>query len=188
MSRQKLGLWLAGTGILLLTGIWVWLYLSWRSEQQNAQEPTDFSAVPAKVSYQAPTLALVDLQGEKRSLAELRGQVVLVNLWATWCPPCQAEMPVLQSYFQAHRGQGFLVVGVEDGEPAADVKAFVQNYGMTFPIWLDPGHQATDHAFKTPNLPSSYVVDRHGLVRLAWFGAISEENLERYVTPTIEEK
>jgi cytochrome c biogenesis protein CcmG, thiol:disulfide interchange protein DsbE len=113
---------------------------------------------------------------------------VIVNLWATWCPPCQAEMPLLQKYFEKYRGEGFTVIAVEDGEPEGDVKAFVKQYGMTFPVWLDPAHEATDHAFKTINLPTSYVIDRAGQVRLTWLGAINSANLERYVTPIIRER
>jgi cytochrome c biogenesis protein CcmG, thiol:disulfide interchange protein DsbE len=187
VQRRTLGLLLAGLGLVLLGLVAQYLISSWKAEQAVLQ-PTDFSAVPAAVRYSAPALALSDLTGTQHSLAELRGSVILVNLWATWCPPCQAEMPLLQSYYEKHRDQGFTVVAIEDGEPAADVKAFVGQYGLTFPVWLDPAHKATDIAFKAMNLPSSYVISRDGQVRLAWYGAISEANLEKYLTPLIEER
>lgn len=171
---------------MLLGMMGMYLVSSWQADQTLL--PTDFAAIPAAVRYEAPTLALPDLAGNVRSLADYRGQVVLVNVWATWCPPCQAEMPLLQSYYEKHRQRGFAVVGIEDGEPDDDVRAFVTRYGLTFPIWLDPTHKAGDSAFKTINLPSSYVVSRDGVVRLAWYGAISERNLEKYVTPLIEER
>ena len=97
-------------------------------------------------------------------------------------------MPILQSFFEKHRTDGFTVVGIEDGESASDVRAFVGANALTFPIWLDPAHEATDQAFKTVNLPSSYVIDRAGEVRLRWLGAISAGNLEKYVTPIIQER
>lgn len=97
-------------------------------------------------------------------------------------------MPLLQKFYERHRGEGFTVVAIEDGEPVSDVRSFVAQYQLTFPVWLDPTHQATDHAFKIMNLPTSYVLDRSGVVRLTWLGAISEANLEKYVTPLIEEK
>ncbi len=63
----------------------------------------------------------------------------------------------------------------------ADVISFVQKYDLNFSVWLDPTYQATDYAFKTMNLPSSYVIDRNGVIRLEWVGAISEQNLEKYI-------
>ncbi len=153
----------------------------------NPTEATDFSSIPASVSFSAPSLSLQDLNGKLHSLSDYRGDVVLVNLWATWCPPCQAEMPVLQSYYLAHQSAGFTVIGVEDGDPASQVSSFAAKYGLTFPIWLDPGYQATDQAFRTADLPTSYVINRDGQVRLMWIGAISEANLEKYVTPIIQE-
>ena len=186
LTRGTLGLLIAGLGLLLLGAVGLYLYANWRSEE--ALQPTDFSSIPARVNFAAPSLSLTDLQGGQHALVDYRGTVVLINLWATWCPPCQAEMPLLQDYFVGHRAGGFTVIGIEDGEPAADVKSFVSQYGLTFPVWLDPDHKATDDAFKSINLPTSYVLDRNGQVKLFWVGAISEANLEKYVTPLIEER
>jgi cytochrome c biogenesis protein CcmG/thiol:disulfide interchange protein DsbE len=180
------GLLIAGVG-LILAGIAAWFLLA-KGPADDPTQPTDFSAVPAKVQYIGPSLTLNDLQGIRSSFSDYRGQVILVNLWATWCPPCQAEMPLLEDYYTKHKKEGFLVIAIEDGDPTADVISFVKNYSLTFPVWLDPTYQATDHAFKTKNLPSSYVIDRTGRVRLAWVGAISAANLEKYVTSLIKEQ
>jgi thiol-disulfide isomerase/thioredoxin len=180
------GLLVAGIGLILI-GITAVFFLVDRSSNDPTQA-TDFSAVPARVEYVAPPLNLVDIHGEKDSFLNYRGQVVLVNLWATWCPPCKAEMPLLQDYYKQHKAEGFSVIAIEDGDPTSDVISFVDEYGITFPVWLDPTYQATDHVFKTRNLPSSYVIDRAGKVRLAWVGAINAENLEKYVTSLIKEK
>ncbi len=175
----------AGLGLVLVgTAIWI---LVLDSRAAAATEATDFSSVPAAVSFSAPVLALHDLGGASHSLTDYRGGVVLVNLWATWCPPCQAEMPNLEAYYRKHRDAGLTVIGIEDGDPPNQVAAFVAQHGLTFPIWLDPTYQATDYAFKTSNLPTSYVIDRVGQVRLMWVGAISVENLEKYVTPLVQE-
>jgi peroxiredoxin len=147
----------------------------------------DFTAKPAPVEYPAPALTLVDLRGEPHSLREYRGQVLLVNLWATWCPPCQAEMPNLQVFFEKYQDQGFTIVAIDDGEPADQVRSFVSEHGLTFLVWLDPTYQATERAFRTRALPSSYVIDRLGVVRLAWTGAITGRDLDRYVAPLIKE-
>ncbi len=170
--------------VLLATAIWI---RASTVQGNKANQATDFSAVPAAVDFAAPPLALRDLAGKEHSLTDYRGRVVLVNLWATWCPPCEAEMPILEAYYLKHSREGFEVVAVEDGDPASQVAAFVADHGITFPVWLDPSYEATDHAFKTADLPSSYIVDREGIVRLMWIGAINPANLEKYVTPLIQE-
>ncbi|OGO41331.1 MAG: hypothetical protein A2W36_04615 [Chloroflexi bacterium RBG_16_58_14] len=146
----------------------------------------ELSAIPVEVDYPAPELNLNDLQGNPVSLADHLGQVVLVNNWATWCPPCKAEMPALQAYYRDYREQGFTIIAIDAGETKEDVDAFVISYNLTFPVWLDPTQVATV-VFRNPGLPSSYVIDREGGVRLAWTGAISHKMLEKYVTPLVEE-
>jgi peroxiredoxin len=96
-------------------------------------------------------------------------------------------MPTLQTYYEEHRSNGFSVVAINDGDPSADVLQFVEDYALTFPVWLDPKYVATEQAFRSLNLPSSYVIDRAGVVRLQWVGEISYAMLEKYVTPIITE-
>ena len=148
---------------------------------------TELLAVPVKVDFSAPELTLTDTQGATVSLVDYRGQVVLVNLWATWCPPCKEEMPTLESFYDKHKKDGFAIVAINDGDPQSDVLQFVEDYSLTFPIWLDPTYIATEQAFKTLNLPSSFVIDRNGNVVLSWVGGIQLKALEKYVTPIIEE-
>jgi cytochrome c biogenesis protein CcmG/thiol:disulfide interchange protein DsbE len=170
-----------GLGIVLIAGSVYFLF-------QNIPSQTDLTAVPVEVNYSAPALSLTDIHGQLVSLADLRGQVVLVNLWATWCPPCKKEMPELESFYNKHKDDGFTIVAVNDGDPRADVVQFVKEYRLTFPVWLDPAYIATERAFKTLNLPSSYVINREGKVVLSWLGGINRKNLEKYVTPVIEEQ
>jgi cytochrome c biogenesis protein CcmG, thiol:disulfide interchange protein DsbE len=166
--------------ILVLTSMYLVL--------KNRASQNDPSAVPAQVNFPAPELTLTDTQGVARSLADYRGQVVLVNLWATWCPPCKEEMPTLQAFYEKYRERGFIIIAINDGESQKDVLQFVKNYQLTFPVWLDPTHIATEKAFHTLNLPSSFVIDRNGTIRLAWIGRISSGMLEKHVTPLIKEQ
>ena len=155
--------------------------------QQKALEDTGFTIIPAVANYPAPQLALTDLQGEPVTINDYRGNVILVNNWATWCPPCQSEMPEIQVYYQAHAEDGFVVIGIESGGSAEQVSAFIRQYDLTFPIWLDIQGAALE-AFKNWNLPSTYIIDRNGIVRLSWTGEINQQTLEQYVTPLLEKK
>ena len=148
---------------------------------------TDFSTVPVQVSFPAPEVTLTDTANVSRSLIDYRGQVVLVNLWATWCPPCKEEMPTLQAFYNKHKEEGFVIIAINDGDPTPDVLQFVEDYRLTFPVWLDPTYYATEQAFKTLNLPSSFVIDRNGTVRLSWVGGINRKTLDKYITPLILE-
>jgi len=178
--RGTLPLLLLGLGLILILASGYYLY-------QNNSFQSDFATVPVPVSYSAPQLTLSDVEGVSRSLIDYRGQVVLVNLWATWCPPCKEEMPALETFYNKHKQDGFAIVAVNDGDPEADVLQFIKDYGLTFPVWLDPTYIATEQAFKTLNLPSSFVIDRNGKVVLSWVGGINLKMLEKHVAPVIEE-
>ena len=180
-TLKTLPLILIGLGIILIAAS-TYLIL-----QQTAPQ-TNFSTVPVKVNYDAPNLTLTDTQGVKHSISDYRGQVVLINLWATWCIPCKEEMPALQSFYDNNKDKGFTVIAINDGDPLTDVAKFAEDYNLTFLIWLDPTYIATEQAFKTMNLPSSFVIDRDGTVQLLWVGGISRAMLDKHVTPIIMEK
>jgi len=179
--RKMAPLFLLGLGLILI-GSSGYLIL------QNNPPQSDLSAVPAQVNYPAPKLTLTDTQGDIHSLADYKRQVVLVNLWATWCPPCKEEMPVLEAYYNKYKDKGFIIIAVNDGDPTPDVLQFVEDYGLTFPIWLDPTYIATEQAFRTINLPSSFIIDRDGTIRLQWIGGVNRKTLNKFVTPIIEEE
>ena len=172
-------------GGLVLLGLAAFVTWPKAEASPDASLSDSASTVPVAVNYAAPILTLSDLAGMEHSLVDYHGQVVLVNLWATWCPPCKAEMPTLEAYYKAHQEDGFVTIAINDGDPNEAVASFVQEYSLTFPVLLDPKYLATDHAFKTRNLPSSFVIDREGNVRLRWVGEIDRASLEKYVTPLI---
>ncbi len=180
IKRKALPLIFFGLGSILIIGS-IGLFL-------RTQAPrTGLSAVPARVSFPTPRLTLTDIRGVSHSLTDYRGQVVLVNLWATWCPPCKQEMPALQSFYDKYKGKGLVIIGINDGDPKADVLQFVKDYQLTFPIWLDPTYIATERAFNAPNLPTSFVIDRGGTIQLTWIGGIDSAMLEKRVAPLIVE-
>lgn len=175
---------LLGLGLILIAAS----VLLFKRDAGAQTIPSDLSAVPAKANFPAPEVTLTDTRGESHSLRDYRGQVVLINLWATWCPPCKAEMPTLQAFYDKYREEGFTIIAINDGDPTEDVLQFEKDYQLSFPIWLDPKYYATEQAFKTMNLPSSFVIDRAGTVRLMWVGAISRKMLDEYVIPIIKEQ
>lgn len=186
-SRRKnvsVSLWITIAGIVILIAA-VAILLSIPDAQRAVTENIN-SAVPLNAHIPAPEITLIDLEGNRVSLSDYRGNVVLVNNWATWCPPCKAEMPALESYYRAHAKEGFMVIAIESGASAPEVIDFVEQYQLTFQVWLDPDGKALA-AFQNWNLPSSYVIDRNGIIRMAWTGAVSETVLEEYLTPLLEE-
>jgi peroxiredoxin len=182
-TTQNLVMLIVGVGLVLVA---VAVFLAIPSAQAEVQQ-TGSSTIPLTVNFPAPDVQLTDLKNQAVALADYRGQVVLYNAWATWCPPCKEEMPTLEAYYQDHKDAGFVVVAIEDGEPVSEVAAFAESYKLSFPIWPDPKYVATT-AFKTNGLPTSFIIDRSGTVRLTWTGAITRAVLEKYVTPIISEQ
>lgn len=172
---------------LILVGVALFAILRGPGSSTDETEAlADPSVVPMAVDFPAPPLELTNLDGETQSLADFSGKVLLVNNWATWCPPCKAEMPTLKKYHDTHSAEGFSIIAVEAGDEKEEVVQFAEALGLTFPVWLDPDG-ASINAFKNGSLPNSYVIDREGKVRYAWTGEISLAMLEKFVTPVILE-
>jgi len=107
-----------------------------------------------------PEFALKDLSGKTWTFAELRGKVVLVNFWATWCPPCRKEMPDLEALYERFGAQGLAVLGISD-EEAAKVQPFIRERKISFPVLLDPGRKVNE-MFVVEGIPKTFVYDRDG--------------------------
>jgi cytochrome c biogenesis protein CcmG, thiol:disulfide interchange protein DsbE len=182
-TRQKLFPWIPTVlGLFLI----VLAIVSLALPKSEGNERDFSSVVPAKVSFAAPELSLQNINGETESLTDYRNNVVLVNNWATWCPPCKAEMPTLSAYYNDHKSEGFTIIAIEAGDPLEGVAQFAHSLDLKFPVWLD-SNGASLKAFGNSTLPNSYVIDRSGTVRLAWTGEISKYMLEEYVTPLLNE-
>lgn len=124
-----------------------------------------------------PALALPDVAGKRHDLSELRGRVVVVNFWASWCPPCVHEMPSMQRVAHRWRDKPFALVAVNMGEDAKTVRAFTSKLKIDFPIWLDRDGAALKR-WKVFAFPTSFVLDRSGKIRYALYGALDWETPE----------
>jgi peroxiredoxin len=109
---------------------------------------------------QHPDFTLADISGKSWTFSELRGKVVLVNFWATWCPPCRKEMPDLQTLYEHFRAQGFVVLGISD-EEAMKVEPVIRERRVSFPVLLDPGRKVNE-MFVVDGIPKTFVYDREG--------------------------
>lgn len=119
----------------------------------------------------APALTLPALDGGSVTLADLRGRVVLVNFWAVWCPPCRKEMPSMGRLADKLAGKPFTILGVNVGETPEEIRAFLKQVPVNFPIVLD-SEGANLKAWSVFAFPTSYVVDKKGKLRLGLFGSI----------------
>ncbi|HYQ78723.1 MAG TPA: TlpA disulfide reductase family protein [Solirubrobacterales bacterium] len=133
-----------------------------------------------------PTAPLPKLDGEgSQSLADYRGRWVLVNFWASWCPPCRAEAPALEEFQRRLRGPGFTVLGIDSRDLSDDGRAFVRRYGLSYPQLRD-ADGGVSHDYGTTGLPESYLVDPRGKVRLHSVGQVDEEYLREEVEPLLK--
>ncbi len=132
--------------------------------QATVQDPRFEEAMAALESAdkrrQEANFTLTDLHGKTWTLKELRGEVVLVNFWATWCPPCQKEMPDLEALYKEFRHQRFVILAISD-EDADKVRPFIAERKITYPVLLDPGHKVGS-LFEVEGIPKSFVYDRDG--------------------------
>ena len=153
----------------------------------STEDDNPFILPPIEIDQPAPELTLYDLDGNQVSLSDFEGDVVLVNNWATWCPPCRLEMPEFNAYYQKYHDLGFQIVAIEAGQPKSEVEVFVNEQGLDFVILLDPENLSLS-TFQNSSLPNSWIIDRQGQLRMAWLGAINQETLEKFVTPLLEEE
>jgi cytochrome c biogenesis protein CcmG/thiol:disulfide interchange protein DsbE len=161
-------------GVLALLALFGWSIFGDRPTT-SAAEPNALRSGRAATDF---TITL--FSGEKFSLAEQRGKPVLVNFWASWCPPCKEEAPVLERAWRAFKDRGVVFVGVDVWDTEADAKAFMQRYGVTYPNGPDPsGEVAIEYG--VTGLPETWFLDREGTLVRRWVGALSDSQITAFL-------
>jgi peroxiredoxin/YHS domain-containing protein len=128
--------------------------------------------IPPSFPRQAPSFALKDLKGTALSNEKLKGKVVLLDFWATWCAPCKKSMPELQALHAKYADRGFTVLGISiDEGDVAKVKRFVDSKKVTYPVAMDREESPAWEAFNVKAIPAAFLIDQKGRIVAQWTGA-----------------
>ncbi len=154
-------------GIMLLVGIlMVALVVGLQLARQNRSQPT---------AGLAPDFTVTTFDGQTMRLSELRGQIVILNFWASWCGPCRAEAPILESIWQDYRERGVIVLGVTYADSERDARAFIAEMGMTYPNAPDVGTFVSRQLYHITGVPETFIIDQRGEIARFLFADINEQ-------------
>ena len=182
-------------GIVVVLALVVMMFVTYIKKEIDQSEAINEQAIGTEVALNeevglgknqlAPDFTLYNLQGEKLTLSELRGKRVVLNFWATWCPPCKAEMPHMQKYYAKYSEEDNVeIVGVNltyGKEKVERVEQFLQSYDITFPVVLQPD-DAVEEQYGIITLPTTYFIDREGKIQKKILGPLDLDSLRENVT------
>jgi peroxiredoxin len=162
--RRSVSGWIGLIAIALIAGL-IWFSQSTSISTGNESAAMNGAFIAPEVGAIAPDFALVTLDGETVHLSDFQGKPVILNFWATWCPPCREEMPALEAIWQQHGAGDVVVLGVDQGESVAVVEKFIRDrVDTTFPILMDSDHTVGDSYF-VRSLPTTFFIDRNGFIQ-----------------------
>lgn len=171
---------------LIVVGVGALLYLAWQQSQPTSSaSPAAQAPVVLQNGAIAPDFQLASLSGDDVSLSDYRGSVVVVNMWATWCPPCRAEMPDIHRVYQRYADQGLVVLALNEQEDATIANAFITENELTFPVLLDINGDVAE-LYSVRSFPTTIVLDQNGRIQHVQVGAITEKQLDAIVQPLLQ--
>ena len=170
-------------GILLGLGIGIVIFFGFVKEgttydMSDLNQETNFLPVPS-LDAPAPGFELENLQGESIQLDDFLGNTVLINFWATWCAPCRLEMPTFQRNYEKYGGD-LIVLAVNNAEDPEVVQAFIDDFGLTFDVLLDPDAEI-QRLYLVNGYPTTFIIDPKGVIRTRHIGLITEDQLDKYL-------
>lgn len=163
--------------ILLFICIGGWYF--YMRQDNNEQKSTGQTSVGVQIGDKAPDFSLKTLDGRTLKLSDFRGKKVVLNFWATWCPPCKAEVPEFQEFYQKHQTSGIEIVAVDitSQEKNKEVVAeFIKSYAVTYPVVLDETGSVAS-VYRISAIPTTYMIDTQGIIRHKVTGAMNYQTL-----------
>lgn len=169
------------SALILIAFSIFWIFYSRNPLSNNL----DVTSAPRE-GFLAPDFTLNTLDGSEVTLSALRGNIVVINIWATWCPPCRAETPALQNSYEQYKDLGVIILGVDltNQDSLSDVKNFVRDFKLTYPILLDVDGKVAG-LYQNTALPSTYFVDRQGIIHTVLIGGPMSETFIQSKIETI---
>lgn len=136
-------------------------------------------------SGSAPGFSLTTFDGQEISLDSLRGQVVVVNFWASWCKPCEKEAPELEAFYRAYKDRGVVVLGIDYVDTETEARAYLKKFGITYPNGPDLGTRISQ-AYRIKGVPETFVIDRNGQLVKTIIGETTQAGLAAIVEPLLK--
>lgn len=168
------------TILSVVGGLVVVVVIGWMLASQPASSNANIKT--AQIGQAMGDFRLEDVNGKTVQFSDYMGQVVLLNAWATWCPPCKAEMPDLNAYYQAHQQDGFVILAINAGDPASAAAGFAAEKGLAFPVLLDPNTDLLT-SLGVRSFPTSILIGTDGVVKNIHIGMYTPDSLEAEITP-----
>lgn len=150
-----------------------------KTESDTTSQTTTANNDGLKIGAKAPDFELKTLSGETVKLSSLKGKKVMLNFWATWCPPCKAEMPDMEKFYK-EPGKDVVILAVNI-DPQLDVKGFVKQYGITFPILLDEKDEVNE-SYQILSIPTTYFINSNGVIQNKYTGAMSLDSMKQFTS------
>ena len=184
LERNQLRFHRVSLGLLVMVLVGILVIQSCTPSSQSITSDGQEAPAGVNVGESAPDFTLVDMEGNQVTLSDFRGKTVFVNFWATWCPPCRAEMPEMETVYQEYKGKGVVVIGVDILEPEDVVRQFVEQGGYSWTFVLDTSGEVSAN-YEVATIPTSFFIDQEGIIQAVNIGAMTKRAMENELAETM---